>query len=176
MLASKLLQFAVVTPTGLTLPFGIDGDLVVPEGDILQRAQIVPAVLQTAEVDLTTAGAYLFSSTTIPGKVFIPIVSANFIKLRVSAVAGSLSVAPLGTIGNNSPTFDNLSGNTPVAIGTATVFGLGAGAWETTGASLVRQTPADLSAPMQLLVTTPATGTGLTFTGRFYMAGYLIDV
>jgi len=115
----------------------------------------------------------VFSDSVFPGKVFLPIANANFIRSRISALGGSLVTLPEGTLGNNAGA-DNFLG-TPAAAISAAQFAAGLGAESAALGSNVTQVPADLAQPMVFKLTTEAQGTDLVLRGRIYIPGYLVD-
>lgn len=140
------------------------------------NGQWVPVVLRTPEIDFTVAApqTVTFDMIPAPGKVFIPMVNANFVRGRLTAASGVLTTRPSGTIGNNVAVTNFLS--VAADFVTAALFAGGVGAEATVGGSDVVQVPADLTAPMQLKIGTAAAGAGLVLRGFVYIPGYLVDV
>lgn len=167
---AELLALLAANTAPLVLGGGLDA-----AGDVTQRGQIVPVVLQTPVIDFTVfPQTVAFLNSTIPGKVFLPMTNANFVRGRLVAVAGTLVTRPQGTIGNNAGVNNFLS--VAADLVSAAQFAAGAGAESAVAGSDVTQVPADLATPMAIKVTTAGAGVGTTCTGRIYIPGWLVDV
>lgn len=165
MLASALLRRMVVDATDVTVSSG---------GLIAPTLNGTPPIesFESAEIDLTGTSTNNVIVPVKTGFYFVPVPSSNGVRFRVTAKAGTLSTQATMNVGNNvakTNYFPSTSVNlaTPFTNGIGNVSAIGG------GASTVL---ANLSSAIVVDVTVAATGSGLTFKGKFSISGYFVAV
>lgn len=168
MLASEILRR--LTMTGVNDVTAIAA--LIADGAIEAIGGHVPTTFESGDISLTATSTNNLIVPARSGFYFVPVPSSNGFRLRVMSTAGTKSTDATINIGNNVAKTNYFPSGTP---NLTTPFNAGARSTFTLGGgpNIVME---DLAAPIQLDVTSAATGSGLSFVVRVSLTGYYVAV